>query len=261
MSVNIVPQLEGKVCSFHNKRGSRTAYRVSQICELCASSSALCEPLWFHWMKKHPRIQCQLCVEKHKKCSFSSQEFGITKWPTLTTSDAGKTRRAQASMKKNGTLRVPTPAVNLSVRALSEGSLPKVPCNVATSAALSTVSSDPLFRVGSQDGQSETFLLEDLVQFQKALDFPSRSSTSLSLATAGLQAAKIREAGMLESFKARIEDRQGIMDNLISRLGLELGILSLAERNEDTMRRVRLAGLAAGEGEDDQMDVLSNSND
>ena len=96
---------------------------------------------------------------------------------------------------------------------------------------------------GSRPATTEVLCLEDLIQHQRALDDPARSSTSLSLAISSLRAAKLREEAMLRSISYKIEERAAAISLLCSRLELEISCILYCEDAEDAVRRDRLAEL------------------
>jgi len=171
-------------------------------------------------------------------------------WPTLVESQDGKARRSKATTTRRKNGRTPTPAIDLDARAVSEGSARAAPAEVIPFQGIhNPLSVGSAFDFGSRRGQGESFQLDDLIQFQAELGNPTPSSTSIQLAIAGLQATKLREAGMLASLQKRIEARVNVIDSLIARFELAYGTVLLEEGDEDAKRRVHLALLANKEKE------------
>jgi len=95
----------------------------------------------------------------------------------------------------------------------------------------------------TRKSHQEVFVLEDLVQYHEALRHPSRTSTSIGMALAALQAIRLREQGMRQSFEHRIGERDKYIESLMASLELELGIATVIDGKEDAKRREYLENL------------------
>jgi hypothetical protein len=205
-------------------------------------------------------------MENRRGCSFKSEEFGIYKMPTVLRTVKGDARRQDQADARNGrTPSRPRPTKKTKLvppsmaKSHSEG-LSVVPilekeragvksasvvtavspvrdfpqpfdqdstfAAVTSTGLMTTSKAIPTSDGNKSRGKSLVLFLEDVISFETALNDPDRSTTSLRNAQGELRTIIARESGMLEMMRVAVVQRAAIMEDLISRLEVDLRLCS-----------------------------------
>ena len=213
-------------------------------------------------------VRCPGCTKNRRGCSFRYYDFGIGKPPTLLKTRAGDLRRAeQVAAKQKGSQKKSlvagndisisvAPTVTTRAAAKGKGAMVQAPSmRKAVSEGLPSqsgsllgdedqaesgtlVSPEPgssTERVHLPDpwarpnGRSERVFFEDILRFQRELFSPSRTSLSLSWASAEVKTIATREKMQVQALALFTEDRQPLMERLVARLDAEAALLAKGE--------------------------------
>ena len=230
---------------------------IHQICNYCAKINRVCEPLW-HLKFGSTTIHCKVCMVSRQGCSLGKLDLGIAKWPTLTKTKEGNTRRRllagpRRSVKKairsipqeNGKepqqgsgkkSLVPSPVdapnrsegsvgSNSSVASHREVEKNQEPVSASLVPEPPTSSSDPPGPRPEIIGTEERLYFEHLNRFEDVLRDPLHTPTSLHNAMLELRAIMSREAGVIATLNLMVEGRKKMMRSLCARLEQQTNVL------------------------------------
>lgn len=204
-------------------------------------------------------------MENRRGCSFKSEDFGIYKMPTVLRTAKGDARRQDQADARNGrTPSRPRPTKKTKLvppsmaKSHSEGSVVPIlerkragaksasvvtavspvrdfpqPFDqdstfaaVTSSGLMTTSEAIPASNGNRSRGKSLVLFLEDVISFETALNDPDRSTTSLRNAQGELRTIIARESGMLEMMRVAVVQRAAIIEDLVSRLEVDLRLRS-----------------------------------
>jgi hypothetical protein len=173
-------------------------------------------------------------------CSFKETKWGIAKGPKLTTTAAGKIRRAREAQKKKqktageesgiatqesiaGTQESVSAVVTRSRRKGKGKAVVNEP--VPSSSRAPVLTSLPVAESSAAAGKTFAIFMEDLLVYEHALNNPDRTSLGLELSAAELRRILVREhadaGAMVQLFNTRAKLIERLLDDYdgeISRL-------------------------------------------
>jgi len=173
-------------------------------------------------------VRCKLCLTSRQGCSFQKMDWGITEWPTIVATEAGKARRAGAV---NTTRKKPSRSEwgedsmvgaqeSISTHTTrSQGKGKKVtiapPAIPEPSGSLVV---DPI----AVQGRSHQVIIEPLLPYLTILSDPSRSGMDLRLKRIELRAIQRREAGESLNIANMVDERGEVINKLIRQMDREI---------------------------------------
>lgn len=222
-----LPSVQGKVRHGPPKLGTLWL-RFWQVCDRCKGlGKTNCYPLWS--LNYHVKvIRCMNCREDKRGCSFVKGDWGITSWPTIRRTPEGNARRAHAARAKregkgHNAVHPKRPRTLRSTR-----NAPPAHPHEERTRAVTFASATPEVHDLSSSSTFE-FIPENLLQYEQILKSPSRSLTSVGMALSNLQVARAREKAELAIYLLTVKTRRLVIDDLLNRLRLELGRMTMVE--------------------------------
>lgn len=172
-------------------------------------------------------IRCKLCLTSRQGCSFQKMDWGVTEWPTIVVTEAGKARRAEADSKRKRLSRsewredsVVGAQESISTHTMrSQGKGKKVTiAPPGTPEPSGSLVVDPV----AVQGRSHQVMIEPLLPYLAILSDPSRSSMDLRLKRIELRAIRRREAGESLNIANMVDERGEVIDKLIRQMDREI---------------------------------------
>lgn len=206
-------------------------------------------------------------MDKRQGCSFKEVNWGISQWPKLEATEAGKLRRARdsGSRKKVAPSKIvfpPPPIVELTPRfAIRDLGKKAVGLEKSVSgdsgaspAALRPELPSPGPVLSSLSpmrlGKEERLWFEDIPRYERCFDDPGRTPSSIGCALDELKEMVAHERRTLATLTERVASREKHAVLLISRLEVEAMVLiRKAERERDRSLK-ELGLLGEDEGDD-----------
>lgn len=225
------------------------------MCLYCTAKSRSCTPIWVA-SRPSPSIACTPCIKDKRRCSFRSEDWPISRWPTIQPSVERNKRRRKITENEVAVVS----AVPMR-ESLSEGTVKGGPSAGTRSkgkgkgvardsqtdpASVASPLPEPKPTIGSSVfagpagtqtpvvGRVEEVVFEDLNRYDQILCHPSRSSTMVASAIAELNAAISRERNHVSMLTVWIQDRAVVIDSLLEKMNAKMA--ELRDEEEDATR-------------------------